>query len=308
MISQNFYSHGKLLITAEYLVLDGALALALPTQKGQSLSIEPSQESGILWDSIDHKDDCWFKTNLSYSQLENFSLKNTATPSVQDRLLQILAEAKKLNPEFLKEEPSIFVRTKLDFVQNWGLGSSSTLIANVAKWAEIDAYKLLENTFGGSGYDIACAQNDNPLLYQLVDRKPQVLLTSFNKPFLDKLFFIHLNRKQNSRDSIKHYREQPQNNIVEAVKKISGLTESILNSNSLNGFNMLLDTHETLLSSILKTPTIKSRLFSDYSGSVKSLGGWGGDFILATGSVEDMDYFREKGFSTIVPFSEMVLN
>ena len=308
MISKSFYSHGKLLITGEYLVLDGALALALPTQKGQSLSVEPSKESGIFWESMDHLGKYWFRANLTYSQLENFNFKITSTPSIQDRLIQILIEAKKLNPQFLKEESGILVKTKLDFSQNWGLGSSSTLIANVAKWAQIDAFKLLENTFGGSGYDIACAQNDSPLLYQLVDNKPHVLLTTFEKPFLDQLFFIHLNRKQNSRDSIKHYREQTQNNIKEASKKISGLTESILNSNSLNGLNMLLDAHETLLSSILKTPTIKSRLFSDYSGSIKSLGGWGGDFILATGSVEDMQYFNKKGFSTIVPFSEMVLN
>jgi len=31
----SFYSNGKLLITGEYLVLDGAKALALPTKYGQ---------------------------------------------------------------------------------------------------------------------------------------------------------------------------------------------------------------------------------------------------------------------------------
>jgi mevalonate kinase len=35
----DFYSHGKLLITSEYAVLDGAKALALPTRLGQKLSV-----------------------------------------------------------------------------------------------------------------------------------------------------------------------------------------------------------------------------------------------------------------------------
>ena len=33
----NFYSPGKLMLTGEYLVLDGASSLALPTMLGQSL-------------------------------------------------------------------------------------------------------------------------------------------------------------------------------------------------------------------------------------------------------------------------------
>ena len=49
---QTFYSHGKLLISAEYAVLDGALALALPTKFGQSLSVKSNSDNTILWNSI----------------------------------------------------------------------------------------------------------------------------------------------------------------------------------------------------------------------------------------------------------------
>ncbi len=38
-----FHSNGKLLITGEYAVLDGALALAVPTQFGQSLEVNPGK-------------------------------------------------------------------------------------------------------------------------------------------------------------------------------------------------------------------------------------------------------------------------
>ena len=36
-MKKTFYSNGKLLITGEYVVLDGAKALALPTKYGQNL-------------------------------------------------------------------------------------------------------------------------------------------------------------------------------------------------------------------------------------------------------------------------------
>ena len=59
-----FYSHGKLLLTGEYAVLDGALALALPTQYGQSLSIRPSTEGSLLWKSLDDRNHCWYQQIL----------------------------------------------------------------------------------------------------------------------------------------------------------------------------------------------------------------------------------------------------
>ena len=37
-----FYSNGKLLISGEYFVLDGAKCLALPCKKGQLLKIKPN--------------------------------------------------------------------------------------------------------------------------------------------------------------------------------------------------------------------------------------------------------------------------
>jgi hypothetical protein len=45
---KKFYSNGKLLITGEYLVLDGK-AFALPTKKGQNLIIEDGNNNEIIW-------------------------------------------------------------------------------------------------------------------------------------------------------------------------------------------------------------------------------------------------------------------
>ena len=47
--------------------------------------------------------------------------------------------------------------------------------------------------------------------------------------------------------------------------------------------------------------------FKDFYGQTKSLGSWGGDFILASGDNETPKYFKEKGYNTIIPFSKMKL-
>ena len=47
METQTFYSNGKLLITGEYVVLDGAKALALPTKFGQSLLVKDRKSTRL---------------------------------------------------------------------------------------------------------------------------------------------------------------------------------------------------------------------------------------------------------------------
>ena len=78
-----FYSNGKLLITGEYLVLDGAKALALPTKFGQNLVVEKSNTHQIKWTSYDADKSIWFDEIMpltditSTTPLETESIKNT---------------------------------------------------------------------------------------------------------------------------------------------------------------------------------------------------------------------------------------
>jgi mevalonate kinase len=44
-----FYSNGKFLITGEYLILDGAKSLAVPTKFGQELKIDSNDSKFIEW-------------------------------------------------------------------------------------------------------------------------------------------------------------------------------------------------------------------------------------------------------------------
>ncbi len=315
-MSQHFYSNGKLLLTGEYAVLDGALSLALPCRYGQSLNLSDFTNQKLQWKSKDDKGYVWFETvfelhPIGKQQSEFTNIKNPKEQeaiAIEDMLLGILIEAQALNPEFLSGKQGYSIETKLDFPINWGLGSSSTLINNVAQWAQIDAQVLSQRTFGGSGYDIACAQHDKPIHYLITpnNKKPEVKTVDFDPPFKNQLHFIHLNRKQNSREGIAQYQKQ-KFNTSELVAKISNLTQDITTCTDLEQFNTLINEHESILAHVLKIPTVKESHFFDFEGSVKSLGAWGGDFILATGSKNTPGYFKEKGYETIIPYSKMIL-
>ncbi|MRI01779.1 GHMP kinase [Kriegella sp. EG-1] len=299
----NFYSNGKLLLTGEYGVLDGALSLAIPTKYSQSLHVRETNSSILDWKSFDEKGNIWFKAKFNMPSLQIIDFNDL---DLAKQLLKILNEANKINPRFLTNSNGFAIETKIDFPRNWGLGTSSTLINNIAQWAKIDAFTLLNKTFGGSGYDIACAQNNTPILYQIKEGIPTVLKTSFTKNFNNNIYFVHLNKKQNSRDEIARYKTQSIDKS-KLIEKLSSLTNQIVNSKELIEFELLLNIHETIIASVLKSTPVKKLLFDDYKGAIKSLGAWGGDFILATGDESTLNYFKKKGYTTVIPFNDMIL-
>ncbi len=303
---KTFYSNGKLLLTGEYAVLDGALCLALPTRYGQSLKPGPISEKEIQWKSKDHQGAVWFEAHFPIGNIKEVTQRQASKASIRVMLIQILQEARRLNPAFLSGEMGFAVVTQMDFPRNWGLGTSSTLINNVAQWAGVNPYELLCNTFGGSGYDIACAQLNGPILYHLEKKQPRVTEIDFNPSFSSSLFFVYLNRKQDSREAISSYRNK-QIHKQELVNKISSLTQAMAGCEQLEEFESLLERHEALISGALGIPPIKESHFPDYPGKVKSLGAWGGDFVLATGPEKAREYFSKKGYTTTIPYADMIL-
>ncbi len=306
-----YYSNGKLLLTGEYLVLDEAKALALPTKFGQNLSIQKYNEPKLIWESFTNDNELWLQVTFDLPRLRIISAsfdssKDGGYDSLAERLQYILLEAKKLNLNFLSREQGFFAKSKLTFPRNWGLGSSSTLINNIAQWANVDAYQLQFNTLGGSAYDIACAQNIDPIIYQLKNKKPVVETINFDPPFKDQLYFVHLNKKQNSREGIAQYKSF-KGNVSAFSEKISILTYEVVKCLSLSNFEKIIIEHEEIISSIVKKQPIQQALFSDYFGQTKSLGAWGGDFILATGNNNTPNYFKNKGYTTVIPYQEMIL-
>ena len=61
------------------------------------------------------------------------------------------------------------------------------------------------------------------------------------------------------------------------------------------------------MSNILEVATIREALFPDFDGVIKSLGAWGGDFVLSISKEDPTDYFKKKGFGTVIPYGKMIL-
>jgi mevalonate kinase len=304
-MKKTFYSNGKLLITGEYLVLDGAKAFALPTKRGQNLIIEQGGNKEIIWKSYDYDRSVWFEDTLLFTDIvDEVQTKNE---SVKATLKIILHEAFKLNPDFILNSEGYTITTELGFPKSWGLGTSSTLINNIAQWLQIDAFTLLKNSFGGSGYDIASAQNDTPIVYHLEQGNPTVEKVSFNPDFTDNLYFVYLNKKQSSKSAIAAYNMNKKNNLPRTIALNDTITSEVLNATTIQSFAAAIQKHEVQMSIVLETQTIKESLFPDFNGVIKSLGAWGGDFVMAIATENPSDYFISKGYETIIPYKEIIL-
>jgi mevalonate kinase len=305
-IKTKYYGHGKLLLTGEYAVLDGAKALGLPTKLGQKLVIKRTTSSDLIWESYDHNGKVWFDSTIS---LFDFSAVSTSDQTVSDKIQKILKNAVRLNSEFLSQWNGFKIETHLEFPRDWGLGSSSTLYYLIAEWAEVNPLLLYFKTDDGSGYDVACAFADGPLEYLNSPDEVAYTEVDFNPSFKDNLYFVHLGTKKDTAAGIKEYLKAVKNksNLVKSITKI---TEDIRNASSLSAFDALINEHENLIASHTGFEKVKEKSFGDYWGSIKSLGAWGGDFILATSdksAEQTKKYFADKGHSTILSYKEIIL-
>lgn len=307
MSKTNYYAHGKLLLTSEYAVLDGALALAIPTKFGQVMTVKQTRKSDLFWKSYDKERNQWFTAQIS---LYDFSPVKTTDDEKAAYLAKLLKGAVRQNSEFLSKWNGFDVETHLEFDREWGLGSSSSLTYMVAKWAGVNPLLLHFEVSKGSGYDVAAAGADLPITYQLGDETVNYQEVDFDPPFKNSLHFIYLNEKQDSKVAIEHYFKKAKQKKT-LVKKMTAITESVLKCQTLNGFIELIKEHEALLCHHLGLSSIcDQRGFTDFNGAIKSLGAWGGDFILAASpdsATEVKAYFSDKGYETVIPYEEMLL-
>ena len=334
----NYYkSNGKFLLTGEYLVLKGATALALPLMKGQSLEAEilDSNENLIYWnafyrttdngqqstehfDKLNHFDrlsdhkvhNHWFSAVLDKS---DFSIKSTDDKEKAERLSDILSKVKMFNENIFTVPHDYSFSTHLDFDPQWGLGSSSTLINNIAEWAEINPYRLLDCTFKGSGYDIACAKSNHPIFFKVMSDNPQAMSqnienANFDPIFKDNLYFVYQGHKQSSAREIKAFLSKEKNYDKE-IKSISEISKMLPTIQTLRDFCYFLKIHEEITASCLEQKRLK-KYFNDFEGEIKSLGAWGGDFFLVATEWDEKNvkkYFDSKDLDIVFKYQDIVL-
>ncbi|MDO9255763.1 MAG: GYDIA family GHMP kinase [Bacteroidales bacterium] len=306
-LSFKSYYNAKLLLTSEYLVLNGAKALAVPLKFGQRLSVEENEQGIILWQAIANDGFIWFSGKYS---LKDFSIIESSHPDIAIHPQRLLVAAKKLNPDFCHSTVGYHVISTLNYPLLWGLGSSSTLIAAIAGWAGIDPFKLHFEVSKGSGYDIACAISDGPIIYSLKGNKPEFERVSFSPSFANKIYFVYQGNKQDSAEGIQKYRNRNSNPEPEIIGKANLLADRMLRSSSLLEFEKVMLDHEIMISNLLETPSIRQTVFTDLPGEVKSLGAWGGDFCMLTWHDDPgvlSAYLKSKGLETWFNYNDIVL-
>ena len=305
-IEQIIHTNGKLLLTGEYFVLDGALSLGLPVRFGQQLKAGPALGSTEhQWVSLGFDGLPWFEGRFSPVGV----YQGGSDAGVGERLEGLFQAIEQQRPGFWMRKEMLRFETRLSFPREWGLGSSSTLIAALGQWAKVDPFQLLAKTFGGSGYDIACALARQPILFQRRDGVPHYVDYPFRPPFADYMCFVYLKRKQDSWEGIARYRK-----IVKETPgllgRVSALTVRFLQARSAEAAIRILQEHEELVGKALQLPKVKDALFPEFPGAVKSLGAWGGDFAMAISTQPGevtRQYLRGKGYETVFTWGEMAL-
>ncbi|MDA3944144.1 MAG: GYDIA family GHMP kinase [Bacteroidetes bacterium] len=307
--SKSFRANGKLMLTGEYFVLHGAKSLAIPVNKGQTMTVEelnPTSKATINWEA-NMPEKKWFSVDFD---LPDLTIIKTDDQQKASKLQLILLTLQQLNPRAFQPNTAYKFTTTLEFLPEWGFGSSSSLLVNLARWAKVNPYTLLNFSIGGSGYDIACGQSSQPLIYQLEGILPHQQKISFNPPFSKNLYFVFQGKKQDSAKGIRAFAKKNENkNLIKQVEYITEITEELSKTSDFEKFCNLLQQHEQLVSEHIGIPPIQTD-YPDFRGAMKSLGAWGGDFLLAsTPWSEDIvrQYFKQNNLPILFSFDELTI-
>ena len=295
------------MLTGEYLVLDGALSLAVPTKLGQSLTVTLTDENDVLhWKSTDRHGVAWFEHSFSRKGLETPPAVIDKSP--QGRVARLLHRVLREHPLIWPRGAGLRLHVHLEFDRQWGLGSSATLAYILAAWSASDPYLLNQAEFGGSGYDIACAGAEGPILYKLDQGKPIVADALWSPDFVDDLWLVHLGEKRDSREGIKDYRARAEGDLTRYAAELDGITQEVLAAKSLPDFAEAMRRHEALIAYVTHQERVGKSRFSDFKGTIKSLGAWGGDFVMAipTEEVDVAAYFKQKGLEVCLPAQHLL--
>ena len=291
-----YSASGKLMLFGEYLVLRGATCLAIPLRYGQRLKVTPRQ-SGIVWTSM-HENHTWFHAEYSHS-LDILSGSDSRRAQMIAGLLGFIRQEK---PEMF--DSGFHFVSSADFSPDWGFGTSSTLVSLLAQWSGIDAYRLLKNSFGGSGYDVACANADNPILYQI--EKGVIKEVVLNPSVTSRLMFVYSGRKQGTAAEISRFEEAEVS--ATHIETMNKLINEAVTAESIEVFEKSIKKSEALLSGILKMKPVGEKYFSEYPFPIKSLGAWGGDFFMASFRDEKLarQWFSSKGYPIQFTYAEII--
>jgi mevalonate kinase len=305
---KHYHANGKVLLTGEYMVMYGASALVLPLRLGQSMQVESThydRDALISW-RAEVLGEPWFSAMI---RITDWTLKATTDEVVATKLIKLLQEAEKMNHLLFSPGSGYDIITNTSFNMNWGFGSSSALLANIAQWGMINPFELNFRISEGSGADVAGAISPGPVIYQKIKKHAVYSRLHFKPSFYKHLWLVYLGGKQDTTESV-HAFMQTHSVKQHHIDRIDQLTREIARTDTLEVFLQLIREHEIILSEVLGLPRIREAMFDDFNGEVKSLGAWGGDFVLAASEDSDTEiraYFEKNGLHPVFSFDEIML-
>lgn len=292
---------GKLMISGEYAVLDGARTWAIPTKYGQTLTANPSPGAGMRWTSLDHNGKKWFEALWDgEGRLIDFT-DSDAAELLHDLLH--FSTTKGAAPF-----SGWNVHTSIDFPREWGLGTSSSMVALLGRWLQMDPFTLFDHAMTGSGYDVAVASSNRGCVYRIDKGNREIVHVDHIPAFADHLYFVYSGSKQSSQKEVLKYSRIDLNRRLSIVSDVNTLTQSLLTAKTIEEFSSAMRKHESMLGTILERETMNEK-WSSIAGAMKHLGAWGGDFfLLATTDKADLQRLQDEGVREIFPWKEMMLD
>jgi mevalonate kinase len=249
----------------------------------------------------------WFTATVLLPEME---IVESSDPLKANHLVKIFFEIIEMNNGLFEPRKSYSFSTVSDFDHSWGMGSSSTLIANLARWAMIDPFELFHRLYKGSGYDVAAALAEGPILFSTANHKVTITPVRFQPSFHQHIWFVYRGQKQDTEQSLNAFSRLPEPSRQQ-IEMINYFTGEMLHTRHLKQFMQMMYEHETFISRLLSKETVKEEYFSDFIGEIKSLGAWGGDMMMAVSELPRdyiRTYFGTKGIQPVFDFHSLILS
>lgn len=309
---RSYFAPGKIMLTGEYLVMNGFDSFAFPTKMGQWLDVyefdTPDELSDfIVFQAKDFQDNVWFETKLLLPDFQPIEIHHVENILV-NRLCGIFKLAEN---DFWTSGRSFRLETRLEFNRVWGLGSSSTLVKLMSDFLNVDPFKIQFEIFGGSGYDVAIAKLQKPLLYWLTSDEMNWNYWKLNAELTEKWFVVFYGKKMDSRSSLANVQDEL--NQIAEDDFYTAQFDKILNNTKvatdLISLESSLEMYQMLLSQSLMLPTPYELLGikPTNKGLCKWLGAWGGDMILINETILQTYPSAFENFE-MMPWNDLVIN
>lgn len=307
------------MLCGEYAVTIGVEALAVPVQLGQWMYVwefnSPLGGDRLIWEAKEKDGSTWLNEHFSLPLLSDF-VESSVSDELEGQLLRntdrnvIKKMLGLVASDFWKAGKSYRIETQLEFNRNSGLGSSSTMISNFARYTGLDVQWLQQQVFGGSGYDVAVAEVGKGLVFWKQNDVAHWGPWSLSTQLTENWQVVFLGQKQNSRDSLSQVkiRLQEIQNDNFLLHQLQQILAAVKMASEVPMLEAGLEMWQAVLSMGLDLETPYQHFgFQPIKGGVcKWLGAWGGDMLLVNAVFAEKQ--REAlSVYTSVSWNELVL-